>query len=216
MTTIVYKLGGSLFNLPDLPIHLCNVLKQRPDTQPLLVVGGGDAANIVRRWDRLFQLGDETAHRLALRAMTLNEELLIRLLPAARHVISREQAVAAWRESAVAVLNAGSFLECEEPRQPLQLPHNWDVTSDSIAAWVTAAWPADELVLLKSTDLGDSISFETASADCHLDRYFPVAAAGLRRVWWVNLRADLGQPCSLVASGNRLTRVFYRRDAETI
>ena len=68
---VIYKVGGSLLELPDLPRRLQDVV--RPDVCPLFVIGGGRTADLVREWDRLHQLGEERSHGLALKAMQLNE-----------------------------------------------------------------------------------------------------------------------------------------------
>src|SRR5438270_13226868 len=81
---IVYKIGGSLFDLPELPNVIRHVLAQRAETSALLVAGGGRAADLVREWDRVHDLGDESAHALALEAMDLGASLLAHFLPEAR------------------------------------------------------------------------------------------------------------------------------------
>ncbi|MBW3540464.1 MAG: hypothetical protein KY476_09345 [Planctomycetes bacterium] len=54
MTVVVYKLGGSLLTLPGFEQRLERLLASRPeDERPLVVVGGGAAADVVREWDRL-------------------------------------------------------------------------------------------------------------------------------------------------------------------
>ena len=70
------------------------------------------------------------------------------------------------------------------------LPHSWDVTSDSIAARLAVLAGADELVLLKSGLPAGSLTLAQAAETGYVDRYFPVAAAGVPRVRCVNLRAD--------------------------
>lgn len=50
MGVTVLKLGGSLLDLADLPDRLRSVIKMLGDNGPLLVCGGGDAADLVRRW----------------------------------------------------------------------------------------------------------------------------------------------------------------------
>ena len=80
MRTIVYKVGGSLLSLPDLASRICAVREQCSDSRPLLVVGGGKAADLVRDWDRNHQLGQERSHWLALESMKLNEAFLQELL----------------------------------------------------------------------------------------------------------------------------------------
>jgi hypothetical protein len=80
---IVVKVGGSLFDLPDLGSRLQSWLDRLPTRQVLLVPGGGPTADVVRELDRRHGLGDERAHWLALRALMLNAYFLAELLPSA-------------------------------------------------------------------------------------------------------------------------------------
>ena len=81
MPRTVFKLGGSLLGLANLPQILRAAFALRAESTPLLVVGGGRAANLVREWDELHALGDESSHTLALAAMRFNAEFLRRILP---------------------------------------------------------------------------------------------------------------------------------------
>ena len=54
-----------------------------------------------------------------------------------------------------------------------ELPASWDVTSDSIAAWVAREAGAGRLVLVK------------AAAGLGVDEYFPTALEGARFETWV-------------------------------
>ena len=182
----VYKLGGSLLSVPDLARRLGSFLESRRDRRGLLIVGGGAAADLVRRWDELFQLGEERSHWLALRAMKLNEALIAELLPEMPVVRSREEAAAEWERGMAAILCAHDFVRDEECRSGPPLPHCWEATSDSIAAWVALRWPADELVLMKSAELDQARRMSNRPA---VDACFPEVAAGVREIGWVNLRS---------------------------
>ncbi len=191
--TVVYKIGGSLLSLPDLAARIRAVLQQQSGTQPLLVAGGGRTADLVRDWDEIHQLGDETAHWLALRSLTLNQALLLELLPNARIVTDRAAAADAWTAGHLPIICAHSFLRAEEHRLREEepgacLPHNWDVSSDSVAAWIALNWPASELVLLKSTDMPNGCNIETAATDGFVDGYFPILGRRVNRISWVNAR----------------------------
>ena len=185
---VVYKLGGSLFTLPDLPDRLQQVWQQRPGTSPLLIVGGGGAADVVRDWDRTFQLGAERAHWLAIDALDLSASLLLRLMPELQLVRSRKQFELAQLEKRPAVLCVVCFVKWLET-QPAALPHSWDVTTDSIAAAAAIAWQAEELVLLKSCDLPEPIDLSALADQGLVDQHFPTAARDVRRLTWVNLRS---------------------------
>ena len=190
MPLVVYKLGGSLLDLPDSAGRLRSVLAQRPATDPLLIVGGGAAADLVRQWDQRHQLGEERSHWLALQAMQFNAELLRALLPEAELAATREDVAAVLARGNLPLLNAHTLLrqvDCE----PDALPHTWDSTSDSVAAWVARRWQAVELVLLKSCDLPQGLSVHDAAQAHLVDAAFPNQAAGLPRVSWCNLRTTV-------------------------
>ena len=67
-----------------------------------------------------------------------------------------------------------------------QLPASWDVTSDSIAAWVAARWPASELVIAKSCE-AVSPCIGTLIETGMLDPFFR-NVVGTAKIQWLNLR----------------------------
>lgn len=184
---VAYKLGGSLLDLPDLAERLRQLWSERSDSLPLLIVGGGAAADVVRDWDRTFQLGAETAHWLAIEALDLSASLLLRLLPELQLVRNLKQLQLAHEAGRPALLCVDCFVKWLET-QPARLPHSWDVTSDSIAAAAAVAWNATELVLLKSCDVPEAADLAALSSQGLVDPYFVTAAAGLKSLFWVNLR----------------------------
>src|SRR5437868_8610811 len=60
------------------------------------------------------------------------------------------------------------------------LPHSWDVTSDSIAAHVAIEVNANRLILLKSIDMPNGVSWSDAAANGWVDLYFPTIASRVR------------------------------------
>jgi aspartokinase-like uncharacterized kinase len=193
MSLVVYKLGGSLLTLPDLAERLRRVLDS-PSERVLLVVGGGETADVVRRWDEQFRIGEERAHWLALQAMALNELLVQSILPNSRVVCSHDEATVAWETHQIPILCAHDFLAGEEriagidSQNEEYLPHTWEVTSDSIAAWVALRFDADRLVLLKSCELAE---IPRSDESAGVDLYFSRLAPRLKRIEWVNLRSDV-------------------------
>ena len=176
---IVVKVGGSLYDLPDLGLRLRGFLSSL--VGPLLVVpGGGPTADVVRSFDRDHGLGPVVAHWLALRACAMNAWFLRGLLPASEVVDKPDASVS------LGILDPFPFALADEGREGC-LPHQWEATSDSVAARVAEVTGAD-LVLLKSVDVeGD---WERAAREGHVDPIFPriVARASLR-VRAVNLRS---------------------------
>jgi aspartokinase-like uncharacterized kinase len=150
----VVKVGGSLFDRPDLGGRLAAFVGQW-DKEPVVVVpGGGAAADAVRAWDRVQRLGDEVSHWLALRAMALSAEFLAALLRRSGvrvDVVDRPGASC----RGVEVVDAWAFCRADDAG-PDRLPHSWAATSDSVAARVAHVAGAAQLVLLKSCPPGPS------------------------------------------------------------
>lgn len=129
-TPLVVKLGGSLYS--RLPV-IVPALRQAG--RPLLIVpGGGPFANAVRE-----VRGDgDTAHWMAIAAMdqygwcAASHGLPVTDIPS---VPVRPVILLPYR--------------CMREHDPL--PHSWDITSDTIAAWVAGTLGID-LLVLKSVD----------------------------------------------------------------
>lgn len=188
---IVVKVGGSLFDLPELGRRVSAYFEQFGWRQVFIVPGGGPAADAVRLFDRVQQIGEEAAHWCALRAMSLNTHLLQALLPSKsltsglpRHVL------APVVKPAVHIVDAFDFFAYRRDAAELGLPHSWDVTSDSIAATVAKVFWARKLILLKSVTIPPGMSWAEASERGYVDKYFPtaLAKAGDLEVEAVNFR----------------------------
>ena len=185
----VFKIGGSLLDLPELPEVIQQVLDQRAGAAPLLVVGGGAAADLIREWDQVHHLGEEAAHELALEAMDLTASLLARFFPEARLVRSEQQVRMALADGALSIFCAGCFLKAAEANGHLPLEHSWRLTSDSIAAWAAGVLAASELVLVKSVAAPRGMTLAAAAQAGLVDEVFPAVAADLPAIGWVNARA---------------------------
>lgn len=111
----------------------------KEEVSVLIVPGGGMFADAVRAADEKFGIGNEASHWMAVLAM---EQYAYYLM---------EKSGAEGAESpenpagGVRVLLPYRVLKKEDP-----LPHSWDVTSDSIAAWVARRTGAK---LVKVTDV---------------------------------------------------------------
>ncbi|WP_052515381.1 hypothetical protein [Dethiosulfatarculus sandiegensis] len=143
----VLKVGGSLGKGRGLK-PLCRSLGDLAEEHRLLVVpGGGLAADLVRDYDRRLGLSDDAAHWMAIMAMDQYGLLLADKIKRGRPVTSLEEAAAVAEEGLLPVMLPYAMLKAEDP-----LPHSWQVTSDSIAAWIGLRAGVRELVLLKSVD----------------------------------------------------------------
>jgi hypothetical protein len=198
MPLVIYKLGGSLLSLNDLDRRLASLFKlpvplpsQSIGDRSLdraVLVGGGGAADLVRGWDRTHRLGGERSHELALSAMVLNAQFVNAVLPNSVLVAKRSSLRKACAQGAIAVLDPRAVLDEAEKRSAQRLPRSWDVTSDSIAAFLSISWRAAALVLVKSR-LRPAGQSAAAARRGLVDKYLPELSARIPVVAWANLRA---------------------------
>lgn len=128
---LVVKLGGSLHHqIPEIVPFLCK------SQRPLLVVpGGGLFADAVRKE----HVSDDAAHWMAIAAMEQFAWVIASQGMRATDLLAVPETTAVFLPYV-----------CMRLHDPL--PHSWDITSDSIAAWI-AAELGMELVVLKSVDV---------------------------------------------------------------
>ena len=143
MLTVV-KVGGGLGRGAgdDALRALCTALGALGERHRLLVVPGGAwFADAVREADRRFALTAATSHHMAVLGMEQFGWLLSELIPGAERCADPARAPI----GRTAVLLPAAL--------PLEgLPAAWEVTSDSIAAWVAEKAGAGRLVLVKEVD----------------------------------------------------------------
>jgi aspartokinase-like uncharacterized kinase len=143
----VLKVGGSLGRSEGLP-RLCRAISRLGESHPVLVVpGGGEFADLVRKSYRTYGLGETAAHCMALLAMDQFGYLLHYLIENSSLETDVDSAAKASGSGRVAVL-----LPSATVLRDSRLPHSWDVTSDTVAAWVACRAGCRRLVLLKDVD----------------------------------------------------------------
>src|SRR5262249_62433584 len=89
-------------------------------------------------------LRDSAAHWMAILAMDQYAQVIAARAAGAALVAARDEVASAIEGGRLPVLAPSHWLRDADP-----LPHSWDVTSDSIAAWVAGAVGARRLVLVK-------------------------------------------------------------------
>lgn len=145
MFDALLKAGGSLYYYPELPAVAAAWSKLAQKQRLLLLPGGGPFARQVRAADTRFHLSNSAAHWMAILGMDQYAYLLADFIPQAvlvRDLAAAGEACAAGR---LAVLAPSALLLALDP-----LPHCWQITSDSIAAWLAGHADIRLLVLLKS------------------------------------------------------------------
>ena len=137
----VVKVGGGLLaNAAVFDAVLAAVAEAARSRRVVVVPGGGPFADAVRGVDARFGLPDSAAHWMAVLAMDQCAHLIAARMAGAA-VIHRPCEIAA---GCIPVLAPYAWLRDVDP-----LPHSWDVTSDSIAAWVAGRLGARRLILVK-------------------------------------------------------------------
>jgi 5-(aminomethyl)-3-furanmethanol phosphate kinase len=163
---IVLKLGGSLAEGDALRSWLDAV--SVADGGTVIVPGGGAFADTVRREQRRLGFSERAAHRMALLAMEQYGEILVDLMPAlatCRTIAEMRRAasagrVAVWLPAAMALADRS-------------IPESWDVTSDSLAAWLARRLGAHALVLVKSAAAPRPLDPAALAAQGLVDSAFP-------------------------------------------
>jgi aspartokinase-like uncharacterized kinase len=142
---LVIKLGGGVLPYAAQFESALAAIGEAALTSRLLIVpGGGPFADAVRDVYRQYRLSDSAAHWMAVLAMDQYAHLVASRMPASVLVTSASEIAGALDAQQVPVLAPSQWLREADP-----LPHSWDVTSDSIAAWIAGQLGARRLVLIK-------------------------------------------------------------------
>jgi aspartokinase-like uncharacterized kinase len=186
---IVIKVGGSLFDLPELPERLSGLI-QSLNTRVALIAGGGRPVDVIRALDALHGLGEERSHQLALAGLDFTAQILAALAPSGLVALDHGDLELAWGRNKIPVLAAGRFLLAHDlPRQDA-LPASWQVTSDSIAARIATILNADRLVLAKSAPLAGPCSLACLARHGLVDPCFPGLCGGISQILYCDLRTE--------------------------
>jgi 5-(aminomethyl)-3-furanmethanol phosphate kinase len=141
----VIKIGGGLTWVPQALDQACLAVGQASREWPIVVVpGGGPFADGVREFDRRVGVSSDVAHWMAILAMDQYAHVLASRIPDAVLVEEPGCIREALGQPRAVVLAPSRWMRSADV-----LPHTWDVTSDSIAAFVAGALDARRLILIK-------------------------------------------------------------------
>ncbi|MBR3140722.1 MAG: delta 1-pyrroline-5-carboxylate synthetase [Methanobrevibacter sp.] len=133
----VVKIGGSLF--PDYAIDLADKLK---NTESLIILGGGEFANLIRKYDEDINFSDETNHWTAIECMDIISKLVNDKVKSTKLAYSIDEANEISDKGFTPIFVVSEFLKTNDPFEC-----SWDVTSDSIAAYVADIFDAKLLIV---------------------------------------------------------------------
>ena len=133
----VVKIGGSLF--PDYAIDLANRLD---NTNSCIVLGGGEFANLIRKYDNKQNFSNEANHWTAIDCMDITAKLVCDKVESAKLAYSIEEVNDISKDGLTPIFVVSEFLMKEDPFEC-----SWDVTSDSIAAYISHLLNAKLLIV---------------------------------------------------------------------
>ena len=145
MPITVIKLGGSLIHSHVLQNWLENIQKFALTNNVIVVPGGGVFADRVREVQQQFSFDEQTAHRMALLAMSQYGHMLSGLNPAFRIIDDIGKISSGFDQGLPLVWLPNCLMDDNS-----EVPANWDFSSDSIALWLAIKLKAECLILVKS------------------------------------------------------------------
>lgn len=164
---IIVKLGGSLSQSDTLVKCLNRVEQNYPDRAVVIVPGGGAFADQVRLAQHHWQFDDKTAHRMAILAMQqmallfngIKDNFIIASSLLDIQTQLHKQKIVIWSPNIVELDKAA-------------IQASWDITSDSLAAWLAGVLSAKELILVKSAIINSSFSLQQLAKQNIVDNGF--------------------------------------------
>ncbi|WP_454735890.1 amino acid kinase family protein [Cupriavidus necator] len=162
----VVKIGGSVARDPLLRDWLQD-LSELGGGRIVVVPGGGGFADQVREHHAVWAFDEVVAHNMAVLAMVQYGMMMNGLCPGLSLAVDERDIQRVLREAGVAVWLPFALL-----REQADELTCWDVTSDSIAAWLSNRLNAEKLVLVKSCPLAPDSTLQDHIEQQVVDRQF--------------------------------------------
>jgi aspartokinase-like uncharacterized kinase len=128
----------------------------------IIVPGGGLFADQVRAAQACWQFDDRAAHQMAVLAMQQMALLLQSLKPQFLLIDKLDKVLpdmSIWSPSIADLDQAG-------------IASSWDISSDSLAAWLAGQLNAEQLILVKSAEIDPKLSLEQLQQQSIIDAAF--------------------------------------------
>ena len=142
----VVKLGGS-FSGEKVLLRWLKMLSRQAPEKTVVVPGGGRFADQVRQAQKHWRFGDRTAHHMALLAMQQMGRMYSALEPGLKPAPSVADVLELVGQGITPV-----WLPDPEELDRDGVPASWQVTSDSLSAWLAGKLGARALSLVKSVE----------------------------------------------------------------
>jgi len=164
----VIKIGGSLYDSSYL-VDWLHAISECESQKIIIVPGGGPFADLIREVDNHFNIDQCLAHNMAILAMQQYGYLMKSLCPSLTLVDTQKKMNACWSNRNVAIWEPFNMV-----RLYCDLEKSWNITSDSLAAWLAKYLSADQLLFIKSADITlTKCTLENLSKESFIDPYLP-------------------------------------------
>lgn len=160
----VIKLGGSLMSDADTLERCLATIEQKYKREVVIVPGGGAFADLVRATQKQWKFNDEAAHQMAILAMKQMALLLKSINPAFTLV---ETVISLKKMTSVAIWSPNL-----QELSVSSIKASWDITSDSLAAWLAMQLDASELILVKSAKIPTNLNLHALQKKGLVDNAF--------------------------------------------
>ena len=147
----------------------------------LFVIGGGEFANLIRKYDGEIGFSEDVTHETAIDSMDILAKLLNDKLAFTEISYTIDEAKSIADSNKIPIMICSEILKENEP-----FKHSWDVTSDSIAAYIASLLDAKLLIatnvngiytkdpslsgaeLISEIDVNELLTFDESSIDLML------------------------------------------------
>ena len=116
--------------------------KQLRNTNSVIILGGGEFANLIREYDDELSFSKETTHWTAIDCMDIMAKLVSDKVESTKLTYSIEEVNKISDEGFTPIFAVSEFLKNEDP-----FDCSWDVTSDSIATYISHLLNAKLLII---------------------------------------------------------------------
>lgn len=176
----VVKIGGSLLTRPNLSIQIQHWIDRQPPAQTLVIIGGGEMIDAVRRLDTIHGLDAEVTHWICVEMLVASEAIFATWVPDWGRIQTRDQLASLDRFGSQPILvsiRAFYHRDCNA-----RLPTDWRTTTDAIAGYLGVRVDADEVVLLKSCPIPPWTTISELADYGIVDAALPIVAPEFRRI----------------------------------
>ncbi len=147
--TIICKLGGKILedleNIHSTISQITQLIVRNIMTRIILIPGGGSYANFVREMYDSLDLNEDLAHWMGIISMDHNGRDLKKKFPELTLIDD-------FNKLGEFTKGISIFLPFKFLRKTDELPHKWDVTSDSITLYLAKMMKLEKCFLIKNVD----------------------------------------------------------------